>query len=169
MSRDKKETGWEAFLDIETTGLSPYCDDLTVVGIGVCRGNRLKVTQMIGEDITSDSILRAMRGASVIYTYNGQRFDLPFIRQRIGLDLVESFEHHDLMFDCWARDLYGGLKAVERALGIQRRLSNIDGWEAIRLWRRYEGFGDEEALRLLLEYNWEDIANLKILKEVLWS
>jgi uncharacterized protein YprB with RNaseH-like and TPR domain len=37
----------------------------------------------------------------------------------------------------------------------------------MRLWHRYETYRDEEALKVLLEYNREDVVNLKILDETL--
>ena len=59
---------------------------------------------------------------------------------------------------------YGGLKTVERRLGIRRNLPDIDGAEAVRLWRRYQANYDQDALRLLLEYNKEDVLNLRTLR-----
>ncbi len=71
------------------------------------------------------------------------------------------------MYDCWRNNLYGGLKSVERQLGIKRRLNDINGWEAVKLWWRYANDYDEKALAILLEYNKEDVINLKALKEKL--
>ena len=42
------------------------------------------------------------------------------------------------------------------------QVKNVDGFEAVRLWRRYQR-GDEKALETLLIYNKEDIVNLKFL------
>lgn len=69
------------------------------------------------------------------------------------------------MYHCWRANLYGGLKCVERLLGIPRRLTGVDGYEAVRLWWRYVNDYDQEALGTLLEYNKEDVVNLKELKE----
>ncbi len=155
----------EAFLDIETTGLSPRDSEITVVGIYLCNGFDTRFIQLVGENITSDSILEALKGVTVIYTYNGSRFDLPFIYCRLGINLARLFTHRDLMYDCWSNNLYGGFKAVEIQLGIKRRLIEVDGYQAVRLWWRYVNDYDEEALATLLEYNREDVLNLKTLKE----
>jgi len=40
-------------------------------------------------------------------------------------------------------------------------------YEAVRLWWRYVNDYDEDALNTLLEYNKEDVVNLKSLKEIL--
>ncbi len=157
----------EAYLDIESTGLYPGYDEITVVGVYLTDGASTRFTQLVGEDITTDSILEALQGATTIYTYNGSRFDLPFIRYRFGVNLAGLHHHCDLMYHCWRKNLYGGLKRVERQLGIERRSGDIDGYEAVRLWWRYMNDYDEEALRTLLEYNKEDVLNLKTLKEIL--
>ena len=156
-----------AYLDIETTGLSRYYCDITVIGVGVEVGRRVVTVQLMENGLTERRLLRALKGVERIYTYNGSRFDLPFIRSQLGIDLTEEFTHHDLMYDCWRNNLYGGLKAVERQLGINRELQGVDGYEAVRLWWRYVDSFDLDALNTLLEYNKEDVINLKVLKEML--
>jgi uncharacterized protein YprB with RNaseH-like and TPR domain len=154
----------EAYLDIETTGLSANDCVVTVVGIYICSGEDAKVIQLVGDDITGDSLLEALEGVRIIHTYNGSRFDLPFIHACIGIALNRLFPHRDLMYDCWNNNLYGGLKAVERQLGIERQLKDMNGWEAVKLWWKYVDHFDLEALNKLLEYNREDVVNLKTLK-----
>jgi len=157
----------EAFLDIETTGLSRDHCEITVVGIHLSDGLNTGFVQLVGEDVTADSIAKALVGVDIIYTYNGSRFDLPFIHTRLGIDLAELFSHRDLMYDCWRSNLYGGLKCVEQQLNIRRKLTEVNGYEAVKLWWRYVNACDEAALATLLEYNKEDVLNLKILKETL--
>ena len=157
----------EAYLDIEATGLSPRYNEITVVGIHLGNGVDSTFIQLVGEDVTADSILEVLKETSVIYTYNGSRFDLPFIYSRLRVDLAKVFTHCDLMYHCWRNNLYGGLKRVERQLGIARRLTGINGYDAVRLWWRYVNDYDEEALATLLEYNKEDVLNLRTLKEML--
>jgi len=59
--------------------------------------------------------------------------------------------HLDLRYMLKEFGFSGGLKKIERELGVVRdeEVANVDGFEAVRLWRRYER-GDEEALRLLI-------------------
>ena len=154
----------EAYLDIETTGLSFTDCMVTVIGMYICNGEDARVVQLVGRDITSDSILEALEGVRMLHTYNGSRFDLPFIYDCIGIDLNRILPHRDLMYDCWRNNLYGGLKAVERQLGIERRLKDMNGWEAVKLWWKYVESFDLDALNKLLEYNKEDVVNLNILK-----
>jgi uncharacterized protein YprB with RNaseH-like and TPR domain len=157
----------EAYIDIETTGLTFSASEITVVGIYICRGEETEFIQFVGRDICANVILEALEGVDVIYTYNGSRFDLPFIHSQCGVNLAERFRHRDLMFDCWSRKLYGGLKGVEKQLGVTRKLPDMNGWEAVKLWWKYVDSFDLEALNKLCEYNREDVVNLKTLRDIL--
>jgi len=157
----------EAYLDIETTGLSPFYDIVTVIGILLCNDRDSEVIQLVGEQANRENLVKALEGVNTIYTYNGSRFDLPFIDAFLGINLEPEFCHHDLMYDCWSNNLYGGFKAVERQLGIPRQLQDVGGLEAVLLWQRYQDNNDQNALALLLQYNKEDVVNLKVLREKL--
>lgn len=157
----------KAYLDIETTGLSPHHDDITVVGISFGGVRDQDVIQLVGKDVNAANLVHALKSATTICTYNGSRFDLRFIHQKLGVDLMADFEHHDLMHDCWASGLYGGLKTVERTLGIRRNLTDVDGLQAVRLWWAYVRRHDQNALQTLLDYNREDVLNLKHLERKL--
>lgn len=158
-------TIYSAYLDIETTGLSPSYHDITVVGIYLINCSDSRLVQLVGKQIKKKALLEALDGVDTIYTYNGQRFDLPFIHACVGVDLNETHVHHDLMYDCWRKNLYGGFKAVESRLGIPRKLKGINGYDAVILWDRFQHFGNRAALALLLEYNKEDVMNMKALRE----
>lgn len=157
----------DAYLDIETTGLCSFYDEITVIGICLANDFENRLVQLVGGDVTRTNLLRNLRCVDTIYTYNGSRFDLPFINIRLGVNLGEHFHHRDLMHDCWRNNLYGGFKAVERQLNIPRRLRGIGGAEAVTLWWRYQIDHDRRALDLLLEYNKEDVVNLMTLREKL--
>ena len=157
----------EAYIDIETTGLTYDASEITVVGIYLCREDGTDFVQLVGRDITADAILEALEGVDVIYTYNGARFDLPFIRSQLGLDLTSLFHHRDLMYDCWNKNLHGGLKGVEKQLGVGRNLPDMNGLEAVKLWWKYVDSFDLEALNKLCEYNKEDVVNLKTIRDIL--
>jgi uncharacterized protein YprB with RNaseH-like and TPR domain len=155
----------DAYLDIETTGLSPDCHEITVIGIYLCGGSDSQLIQLVGKEANRNNLIKAMEGVHTIYTYNGSRFDLPFIHACLGINLANRHNHRDLMYDCWKNNLYGGFKSVEIKLGIPRQLKGVDGLEAVILWWRYRNRSDQEALTRLLHYNKEDVMNLKILRE----
>ncbi len=155
------------YLDIETTGLSRRHCDLTVVGVATFRGTEQQVGQVVGDQIRADSVLSLLAGVDEVYTYNGSRFDLPFIRAKLDLDVKTCVRHTDLMYHCWRHDLKGGLKVVEARLGIRRQLTDVDGLMAVRLWWDYVNNANTQALRTLLDYNKEDVVNLHALRDKL--
>jgi hypothetical protein len=150
----------KAYLDIETS----FGGEITIVGI-FCPPDHL--IQFVGDEVNWTNLWNALEGVASILTYNGSRFDLPVIKKAVGLDLNKYFACRDLMYDCWERNLYGGLKRVEEQLGIERASKGIDGLEAMRLWERFRLYGDEKALQVLLAYNREDVVNLVCLEEKL--
>jgi uncharacterized protein YprB with RNaseH-like and TPR domain len=158
---------YEAYLDIETAGLSPAYDAITVIGIYRRNGAGDDFVQLVGEAVTRENLVKALEGVKTIYTYNGARFDLRFIRDLLDIDLADEFEHIDLMYHCWRQNLYGGFKAVERQLGIHRELQGVSGYQAVLLWHQYQRYNDQDALDMLLQYNKEDVVNLRTLREKL--
>ena len=69
------------------------------------------------------------------------------------------------MYPCKRLGLDGGLKRIERDVGIDRDRPEVSGRDAVRLWREYER-GDESALETLVSYNREDAANLETLADI---
>ncbi len=143
----------DAYLDIETA----FDGSLTVVGI--LREDR-GLLQLVGRRIAAGPIVDFLNDIGTLFTYNGHSFDLPRIKNELGLDLRSLFSCRDLMHDCHRHRLKGGLKKVEIKLGIPRRTEGVAGFDAMKLWAMYLDRDDEEALQLLLEYNREDVENL---------
>lgn len=158
---------YDAYLDIETTGLSMTTNDITVIGIYMHNDEDEKFLQLYGKHLNTRNLVNVLDGVNTIYTYNGARFDLPFIHCYLGVNLAEQFRHVDLMYRCWRHNLKGGFKVVEKTLGIYRETEGVCGYDAIILWNRYEYGDDMDALDLLLKYNREDVVNLKTLREKL--
>lgn len=148
------------YLDVETT----YQGKLTVIGL---HHDALGTVQLVGDDITRANLEAILPPAICVYTYNGDKFDLPIIRNQIGVDLRNRYRSVDLMNLCHRANLYGGLKSVEQKLGITRRLTGVCGKDAVALWYHYTKTGCTEALEKLLAYNREDVENLKVLRDVL--
>ena len=155
----------DAYLDIETTGFMGGGNYPTVVGIAVdFPGDSLTTAHLVGDEITPAAILHILEGVTTIYTFNGAGFDLPFLAWRPGIDLRRRFEHCDLMRAAHKAGWKGGLKKIEVAMGIQRQLPDMSGFDAVLLWRQYHRYNDRDALDTLLEYNREDVENLRVLR-----
>jgi hypothetical protein len=146
-----------AYLDIETT----FSGSISVIGI--YRPDQGTI-QLVGDGVRDLPLYEALEGVQTLVTFNGSCFDLPVIRRRLYADLKRDFEHCDLLYICRRRGLRGGLKKVEQVLGIGRATVGISGWDAPRLWQRYETNDDRSALQTLLDYNREDVVNLAVLE-----
>lgn len=69
------------------------------------------------------------------------------------------------MYPCRRLDLTGGLSLIERRVGIERDRPDLSGEDAVWLWREYER-GNDTSLDTLIDYNQEDVMNLKSLMDV---
>ncbi|RQH03129.1 ribonuclease H-like domain-containing protein [Natrarchaeobius oligotrophus] len=147
------------FLDIETTGLDATRNDVTTVTLH--RGGETK-TFVNGDDLTVERLETELERSALLVTFNGRRFDVPFLETCYDLDV--TVPHLDLMYPCKKLGLGGGLKAIERELGIDRGLPDLSGRDAVRLWHQYER-GDDDALETLIEYNRADTTNMEPLLE----
>ena len=141
------------FLDIETTGLSHYYDEITVIGWSF--GGQAK-TIIKGQD--PRPLQEDAARAKALVTFNGIRFDAKFIAREFP-EIVLPEPHVDLMYLCRRVGLTGGQKAIEKVLGIDFRddSTNMDGAAAVVLWHRYVR-GNQDALQNLIRYNRVDIA-----------
>ncbi|OGV64088.1 MAG: hypothetical protein A3K19_06055 [Lentisphaerae bacterium RIFOXYB12_FULL_65_16] len=152
------ETG---YLDIETDGLYEGAR-VTTVALFSQDGVRVFVR---GQNL--DRLPAAIEGLRLLVTYNGKRFDMPILQREFGQEF--GVPHLDLCPVLHAWGHYGGLKAIERRLGIAGRTTGgLDGNDAVLLWQHYVEQGDAEALRLLLRYNASDVLTLEPLAWKAW-
>jgi uncharacterized protein YprB with RNaseH-like and TPR domain len=150
-----------AFVDIETTGLYPGSDAITVIGLFDGTSTRTFVRGINLEEFPAE-----VRKYRLLVTFNGKRFDLPFIRSVFG-DFPPAQGHLDLLFPLRRLGYRGGLKSIERQLGVGREgsLKQVDGFLAVLLWREYQR-GNRAALDTLIRYNLEDVVNLRYLADL---
>lgn len=153
------------YLDIETTGTGRDAD-VTVVGLKGPLGEEALVR---GRDLSHDAVARRLEEASMLVTFYGSAFDLPFLA-RAGYE-VPDVPHLDLCFALRRAGYSGGLKSIETQLGLARDddLQGLDGYDAVRLWARWVRDRDEAALDRLVRYNIADIANLEVLAETAYE
>ena len=159
--------GWKSFgnrigyLDIETTGLSPQLSKVTVVGV------------YDGEDVHSyvhgknmDEFFADISKYSVLVTFNGKAFDIPFLKKHYP-EVNFNHLHIDLRPVLKSLGIAGGLKKIEPLFGLERMgdMAGLTGYDAVKMWNRYEYNHDEAALDRLVRYNAEDILSLKPIME----
>ena len=146
------------FLDIETSGLSNY-DCITVFGLF----NGIDTKTMIKNiNLNLKELKKELQKYKLIVTFNGSSFDIPFIKKRYP-DLLPYIPNFDVKSATDKLNLKGGLKEIEKKLGIKRNkiIEKFYGGDALTLWKMYKATGDDYYLKLLVEYNEEDVINLK--------
>jgi uncharacterized protein YprB with RNaseH-like and TPR domain len=145
------------YVDIETTGLSGSSHKITTIALYDGRTIRHYVQGQNLHDFARD-----VRECSVLVTYNGKCFDLPFLKESLGLDFPQV--HIDLRYVLARLGYKGGLKGCEKQLGLDREeLDGVDGYTAVLLWQEYTRSGNPRALETLLAYNIQDVLNLEVL------
>lgn len=146
-----------AYLDIETTGMGAGLDHITAI----CLYDGKNVRHYV----YGDNLARFERDVeeySLLVTFNGKQFDIPFIQRYFNIRLDHA--HIDLRFVLKSLGFSGGLKACEKEFGLDRdELDGVDGYFAVLLWREFELTRDERALETLLAYNACDTINLETL------
>ncbi|MBI5707662.1 MAG: ribonuclease H-like domain-containing protein [Armatimonadetes bacterium] len=143
------------YLDIETDG-GFEGDSVTMVGLYDKDGFRALV-----RDVDLHLFPDIITHYSMIVTFFGSGFDLPMLQKRFwGMEFDQI--HLDLCPTFKRVGVRGGLKKIERALGIARgeETDGLTGLDAIKLWREYQE-GSAKALQVLVDYNREDVVNLE--------
>ena len=143
------------YLDIETTGLDRYFNDITTIAL--YDGESIQ-TYVQGQNL--EDFIEDIQKYKVIVSYNGKSFDIPFIESFFNIRLNHA--QIDLRYVLYSLGYRGGLKGCERQLGMDRGdLRDIDGFFAVLLWDEYQRTGDHKALDTLLAYNIQDTVMLE--------
>ena len=150
--------------DIETMGL--YSAHDMIINAGFCDPNTNEVFQLFAESTEDEprlinDICEILSHYECVITYNGDRFDIPFVNSRAD---KYGLKHLPLF---WSIDLYRYLKkywplakkmphlnqkSVEFALGLSEdRNDKIGGGECIPLYQDYLRTHNEESKNLTSE------------------
>lgn len=151
------------FLDIEVDSID-INGDITVFGLydGIVTKTMIK-----GINLNYNFLKKELQKYKLIVTFNGSSFDLPFIKKRYA-DLLPDIAHFDVKSVTKKVGLEGGLKQIEKALGIKREnriVEELYNGDPLTLWKMFRATGDDYYLNLLVEYNEEDVINLKKIAE----
>lgn len=152
-----------AYVDIETDRFG----QITVVGIYA--GGQM--TSFIrGESLNACRLAEALRRYDLLVTFCGTTFDLPMLMAQYP-NLPLDQPHVDLCLLGRRLGYSGGLKTIERQLGIRRpqELDGMNGDEAVRCWNRWRYGRDFEARGRLLGYNQADCVNLERLAQIFYG
>lgn len=161
--------GPEAYLDIETTGLSPDSAQVTLVGFVYGEGGIRHLEQHFADDAESEAevlrdVARRLRAFAVTVTYNGATFDLPFLRQRAACLGVPwpRVETVDLLRTARAwRQEYGQLRdcRLQTVMSHFRvgRQDETSGREMVDAYYKWLRTGIGSYRDLILEHNADDL------------
>lgn len=172
-----------AVFDIETLGLYPKQNPMILAGImSVDPDGKCIVRQFFAESSKPEEERRLLlelgkelNGFDCILSFNGKRFDLPYVHERalqlglsdfridpFNIDLLLFLRHHSAL-----RDTLGNLKqkTVEHYMGIGTwRDDEISGGESVVLYREFERLKNENARAALREkillHNHDDLIQL---------
>jgi len=143
----KDEAG---FLDIEVNSKGK----VILVGISNYYSTNIFIK---GVNLEKPILQKELSKFKIIITFNGSAFDLPKLKKQLNINI--KIPHIDLKPLCVNLNLKGGLKEVEKILNLKRP-PHLNG-NPITLWKAFHASGDREYLDLLIDYNKEDIENLK--------
>ena len=146
-----------AYLDIETTGLDNWGNEITTIAL---YDGKFIFTYVQVQNL--DDFKKDVKRFKVLVTYNGRCFDVPFIENYFGIKLNQV--HIDLRYLLRSLGYTAGLKGCEKKAGINRGdLEGIDGYFAVLLWEDYQRKKNRKVLETLLAYNIQDVVNLEYL------
>lgn len=173
--------------DIETTGLSPKSSAVVLGGAVFEEDSGRKAVQFFGDTIDDEAELlqryvKLLSRADVIVTYNGQRFDIPFLMHRMkkhGIDtaplekLYSVDMYRILKYHSHLPEILPNMKqkTIEVFLGdSESRTDEIDGAQSVKLYREYvrsTGARRGEILDYILLHNRDDIVRLSDMMRII--
>jgi uncharacterized protein YprB with RNaseH-like and TPR domain len=147
-----------SFFDIETSGLEVD----SIVTLVCCHHGDQPLRFLADENL--DDFLDLLEQVKLLVSFNGASFDVPRVLDRFHIPQLPC-AHIDLRWLCHHVGWCGGLKKIERALGLCRPpdLDGLGGAEAVWMWQAWSENRDERARRTLERYCSADTAMLKLL------
>lgn len=169
------------FLDIETTGFSRVKSMIYLIGCGSLEKNTMHITQWFNNDGKSEkemllSFLNYLESCCSsdfsklnLITFNGERFDLPFLKEHFSMHGIVT----NVLDDIVSLDLYRMLLPFQKAFGLKQgkqknwedfmgigREDLYDGGQLISLYKTYLLKPEDDLLQFLLLHNYEDILGM---------
>ncbi|MCR4902003.1 MAG: ribonuclease H-like domain-containing protein [Butyrivibrio sp.] len=170
------------FIDIETTGLSAKTSKLYLIGLAYYEWDLWHIVQFFADtDNSEKEVLKAAllfimeHNFKVLVHYNGNRFDLPYIRFKCDkygysnvLDELESIDIYKQISKY--KDVLGipdcKQKTIELFLGIDRR-DEYSGKELIDIYKKYLSGNSSELYNFLVLHNSDDLKGMFSLLPIL--
>jgi uncharacterized protein YprB with RNaseH-like and TPR domain len=160
------------FLDIETTGLSRKYNQIYLIGMVYfdIENNSWRLTQIFIDHINEEKQLlenfnELIGNFNLCITYNGDSFDLPFIKYR-----AKNYGIRSKILDINSFDIYRKirnnnsylhlknlkLKTIEESLGIYRK-DEYSGKDCINFYYEYMKTKDPILKQRIIKHNYDDL------------
>ena len=135
------------FFDIETTGLSCYQDDISVISAFY----KQEMYTFVYQD-NLDEFLDLVDESTLLVAFNGNSFDVPFIESYFNIPNI-GCPYIDLRWIAYHFGFSGGLKNIEKQFDLFRPagFEDTDGFEAVRLFNHWQK-GSDRAKEKLINY-----------------
>lgn len=178
------------YFDIETTGLSGGAGTLAfLAGCGWFDASGTFIVRQFflagaaGERAMLQALARVFDEASLVVTYNGRTFDVPFMETRWAFHRTApptgDLPHFDMLPP--ARRLWGrrdlsrpdndgcSLSALERRVLGFHRFNDVPGFEIPGRYFQFLRSGDASLIEGVLEHNRHDLLSLAaVMSQALW-
>jgi hypothetical protein len=147
-----------SYFDIETNG-EPYGDNITLI---VCFHKGRLYKFLNGDNL--EAFLDLLDDVKLLVSFNGTSFDVPVVQNYFHIPKIPC-AHVDLRWLAYHVGFKGGLKEIEKSIGIKRPadLVGINGMDAILLWMEWKNYRNQKALDLLIHYCCADVLSLQLL------
>lgn len=160
------------FIDIETTGLDRNKQIIYLIGLLFYDNsneewvlNQYFSNQLGDERNLLLAFMKELSQFNNLISYNGDRFDIPFINHRLKFNAIDNFISLDNSYDLYqvirANNDYLNLKnlklkTVEESLGYFRE-DIYSGFECIRFYYDYLKDNDKILKSIILKHNSDDL------------
>ena len=165
------------FLDIETTGLSPFEGAFSfLTGVAWYEPGRVVVRQIFTRGCEEEpaalyELVRLIQRFSHLVTYNGRGFDVPLLDERLRINRMDRsislMPHLDLLGP--TRRIFKGVKSdcrlgtMEEIIGFHRT-GDVPSSEIPALYASYLRTRDATKLAKVFEHNLYDVLTMTILQ-----
>ncbi|OON96263.1 MAG: hypothetical protein ATN36_06075 [Epulopiscium sp. Nele67-Bin005] len=169
-----------AILDIETTGLIPTTSEMVAFGVAIIEQNKTTIFQAIVEDKDEEEqllkqLLIILEPCQILFSYNGSRFDIPYLKGRLSYHKLEFNEKIKLIdiknisfINFWIKNKFTRAN-IEDELNFSRELT-ITGKELAKIIKIYiqKNFSKEGVyFEVILGHNLEEVKSCIVMFEYL--
>ena len=168
------------FFDIETTGLKKETTQVYLIGCAYYKEGAWMIRQYLAESALDEQLIMEeftgfANGFRTLIHFNGEGFDIPYLAYKAAYYDLEfsfsSFQSIDIyLLSKPLKKLLGlssmSQKSIEQFLKIERD-DLYGGGALIPVFYRFERTADEEAERLLLLHNHDDVEGMLQLVKIL--